>query len=409
MVEFSSIYEENSARPRPERLVLSHLRQFGATARADLARQLGLSPATVSAATAALAARGVLREVADDAVPPQTMPVRNLRGRPSVRLDFALDAGTVASLRVGYARVELALADAQGSLRDPVVEDLVLRGHSAGEVSAALAAFVDRALATLHAPRIDALAVAFQGFVDAERGVVVWSPVLDCRDVALAAALHAHLGCPVAVENDAGALALGLAWSNRRYARGRTAAILLGEGVGLGLLFDGKLYRGVRAGGSEYGHIRIGAHGPQCRCGARGCIEASIADYALYRDVRLALGTPAAAPADEAEMVELVALAAAGNARAAAVFDGAAQVLAEGVSILLQLLQPENVVVAGPGVRARALLEPALRRHLAQLATPGILEHTTVEFADFDITQFLAGALRRGLEMLDDSLAARSP
>jgi len=405
MVEFSSAYEENSARFRPERLVLSHLRQFGATARADLARQLGLSPATVSAATAALAARGVLREVADDDTP----PLRAIRGRPSVRLDFAADAGTVASLRVGYARVELALADAQGLLRAPVIEDLPLRGRTADEVCAALAAFVDRALAQLHAPRIEALAVAFQGFVDAERGVVVWSPVLDCRDVGLAAALRNHLSCPVAVENDAGALALGLAWRNRRYARGRTAAILLGEGVGLGLLFDGKLYRGVRAGGSEYGHIRIGAHGPQCRCGARGCIEASIADYALYRDVRLALGTPAAAPAEESEMAALVDVAAAGNARAAAVFDAAAQVLAEGVSILLQLLQPENVVVAGPGVRARALLEPALRRHLAQLATPGILEHTTVEFADFEPVQFLEGALRRGLEMLDDSLAARGP
>ncbi len=409
MVDFSSTYEENSARLRPERLVLGHLRQFGATARADLARQLGLSPATVSAATAALAARGVLREVADDPLSPQTLTVRNIRGRPSVRLDFAADAGTVASLRVGYARVELALADAQGSLRAPVVEDLVLRGRSADDVCAALAAFVDRALAATNAPRIDALAVAFQGFVDAERGVVVWSPVLDCRDVGLAAALRAHLDCPVAVENDAGALALGLAQRDKHYARGRTAAILLGEGVGLGLLFDGKLYRGVRAGGSEYGHIRIGAHGPQCRCGARGCIEASIADYALYRDVRLALGTPAAAPADESEMAALVGLAAAGNARAAAVFDAAAQVLAEGVSILLQLLQPENVVVAGPGVRARALLEPALRRHLAQLATPGILEHTTVEFADFEPVQFLAGALRRGLEMLDDSLATRDP
>ena len=65
--------------------------------------------------------------------------------------------------------------------------------------------------------------------------------------------------------------------------------------------------------------------------------------------------------------------------------------------------------MAGPGVRARALLEPALRRHLAQLATPGILEHTTVEFADFEPVQFLAGALRRGLEMLDDSLATRDP
>jgi predicted NBD/HSP70 family sugar kinase len=403
MVDFNSTYEENSTRLRPERLVLSHLRQFGATARADLARQLGLSPATVSAATAALAARGVLREIADDPV----SPLRNLRGRPSVRLDFAPGAGTVASLRVGYARAELALADARGSLRAPVVEELALRGRSAEEVCAVLAGFDDRALAALHAPRVEALAVAFQGFVDAERGVVVWSPVLDCRNVALATALRAHLDCPVAVENDAGALALGLAWRDRRHARGRTAAILLGEGVGLGLLFDGKLYRGVRAGGSEYGHIRIGAHGPQCRCGARGCIEATIADYALYRDVRLALGTPAAAPASESEMAELVARAAAGDARAAAVFDAAAQVLAEGVSILLQLLQPENVVVAGPGVRARALLEPALRRHLAQLATPGILDHTTVEFADFEPVQFLEGALRRGLEMLDDSLAAR--
>ena len=414
MADFTSQTEEiqTLGRPRVERLVLAHLRQFGATARVDLARHLGLSAATVSAATAALTGRGVLAEI----VAPAGLG-HFKRGRPPVQLDFSPDAGAVASLRVSFASVELAIADAQGRLGRTIAEAIHLRGKDADTVAAELGAFVDRACTILAAPglaapKLAALAVAFQGFVDAERGVVVWSPVLDCRDLDLSARLQRHLGCAVAIENDAGALALGVARRDPRYARGRTAAILLGEGVGLGLLFDGKLYRGVRAGGSEYGHIRIGAHGPQCRCGMRGCIEASIADYALYRDVRLAMGMRepvAGASPSEAEMTALVAAALNGNARAAAVFDAAAQVLAEGVSILLQLLQPENIVVSGPGARARALLEPALRRHLAGLATPGIFEHSHVEFADFDPRQFLEGALRRGLETLDDSLVTGSP
>lgn len=409
MADFTSIFEETQilGRPRVERLVLAHLRQFGASARVDLARHLGLSAATVSAATAALTARGVLMEVAAP-----TGVGYFKRGRPPVQLDFAPRAGAVASLRVSFARVELAIADAQGRLGRTIAEAIHLRGKDADTVATELGAFVDRASTALAAPKLAALAIAFQGFVDAERGVVVWSPVLDCRDLDLGVRLQRHLNCPVAIENDAGALALGVARRDPRYARGRTAAILLGEGVGLGLLFDGKLYRGVRAGGSEYGHIRIGAHGPQCRCGMRGCIEASIADYALYRDVRLAMGTPepvAGAAPSEAEMTALVAAALNGNARAAAVFDAAAQVLAEGVSILLQLLQPEHIVVSGPGARARVLLEPALRRHLAGLATPGIFEHSHVEFADFDPSQFLEGALRRGLETLDDSLATGTP
>jgi predicted NBD/HSP70 family sugar kinase len=351
-----------------------------------------------------MVARGVLAEIEEPDVAPGS---RAARGRPPVRLDFAPAAGTVASLRVGFDYAEFGLADARGRFVRTRSRNLALHARDAAGVVAELGDFVAAELAGSGLQRPDALAVAFQGFVDADRGIVVWSPVLGCRDVALADGLSARFGCPVALENDAGALALSVARREPAFARGRTAVILLGDGVGLGLLFDGRLYRGVRAGGSEYGHIRVGAHGPQCRCGARGCIEASVADYALYRDVRVALGHPVPAREDEAEKAALVAAAEAGDPRARATFDAAARVLADGVSILLQLLQPENVVVAGPGVRARALLEPVLRRRLAAVATPGIVEHTRVTFAPFEPVQFLEGALRRGLESLDDALAAR--
>ncbi|MCA3246232.1 MAG: ROK family protein [Azospirillum sp.] len=378
------------------------VRQFGPVARVELSRTLALSPATVSVATAAMVARGVLVEVEE-----QETHARAGRGRPPVRLDFAPDAGTAASLRVGFDYAEFGLADARGRFVATRARALELHTLDADGVIAMLGDFLAEGLAACGLARPDALAVAFQGFIDAARGVVVWSPVLGCRDVRLAEGLSARFGIPVAIENDAGALALSVARREAAFASGRTAVILLGDGVGLGLLFDGRLYRGARAGGSEYGHIRVGAHGPQCRCGARGCIEASVADYALYRDVRIALGSAAVTGDDEAQKTALVGAAMAGDMRALAVFDSAARVLAEGVSIVLQLLQPENVVIAGPGARARALLEPELRRHLAAVATPGIAEQTGITFVPFETVQFLEGALRQGLEFLDDALAAR--
>src|SRR6185436_17257414 len=106
----------------------------------------------------------------------------------------------------------------------------------------------------------------------------------------LASELSRRLKLPVVADNDASALALALARRDRTLQQGRVACLMIGDGVGLGLLLDGKLYRGARSGGSEFGHIRLDRRGPQCRCGGRGCIEASLADYAIARDALLVRG-----------------------------------------------------------------------------------------------------------------------
>lgn len=392
-------------RTAPARAVLEALRQFGPTARIDLARRLGASAAAMSALTGSLVERGILAETAAFAGP---LDVRPARGRPPVLLDFAPDAGAVVSIRISLDRVQLGLADARGVIGMQREVTVGLHRLEPEPLIDALSSVIDRFIEATPAPdRVRGIAIAFQGFVDADRGVVVWSPVLACRNLPLAERLSERLGRPVDIENDAGALALSLARRSPAYARGRTASILIGQGVGLGLMFDGRLYRGVRSGGSEYGHIRIGAHGPQCRCGSRGCIEASVADYALYHQARIALGEPEGYLGDptEAEMADLVRLGLDGNPRVVALFQSAASVLAEGIAILIQLLQPDHVLISGPGVRAEPLLAPRLRDHLATVMIPEILDQTTVVFEPFEGHQIMEGVLQRGLARLDDVLS----
>ena len=129
--------------------------------------------------------------------------------------------------------------------------------------------------------------------MDTRDGVVAWSPVLGTRDLPLAAGLNRRLGKPVLIENDASAMAFAIAQRHPVLRSGRTACLMIGDGVGLGFLVQGELYRGARSGGSEFGHVRLRRSGPQCRCGGRGCIEAFLADYALHRDAQLIDHRPA--------------------------------------------------------------------------------------------------------------------
>lgn len=392
-------------RTAPARIVLETLRQLGPMARVDLARRLGASAAAMSALTGSLVEHGILAETTAF---PGSVDVRPARGRPPVLLDFAAEAGAVVSIRISLDRVQLGLADARGVIGMQREVNVGLHRLEPEPLIDTLAGVIDRFIEATPVPdRVRGIAIAFLGFVDADRGVVVWSPVLACRNLPLGERLAERLGRPVDIENDAGALALSLARRSPAYGRGRTASILIGQGVGLGLMFDGRLYRGVRSGGSEYGHIRIGAHGPQCRCGSRGCIEASVADYALYHQARIALGEPEGYLGDptEAEMADLVRLGIEGNPRVVALFQSAASVLAEGIAILIQLLQPDHVLISGPGVRAEPLLAPKLREHLAAVMIPEILDQTTVVFEPFESQQIMEGVLQRGLARLDDVLS----
>jgi glucokinase len=124
------------------------------------------------------------------------------------------------------------------------------------------------------------------GIVDVRTGTIhALTNIPDWREVALGDILKKRLGLPVFVDNDVNVMALG----EMRFGAARGAknmlCITLGTGVGGGLIFDGKLYRGSSYAAGEFGHVPIGIDGPRCNCGGRACVEAYVGNHYIIRDV----------------------------------------------------------------------------------------------------------------------------
>ncbi len=177
------------------------------------------------------------------------------------------------------------------------------------------------------------------------------------------------LGLSAVLDNDANAAALG----ESRYGAGRGAEsmvyITVSTGIGGGVVLNGRLWHGLGDGAGEVGHMTLEPGGPLCGCGNRGCLEALASGTAIARRARalLAAGRQSRLrdmPAFTA--AEVVALAAAGDALAREVWEGAVGWLALGVGALITILAPERIIIGGGVAKAGTLLFEPLRRQVRE-------------------------------------------
>jgi glucokinase len=229
-----------------------------------------------------------------------------------------------------------------------------------------------------------AVGVSCGGPLDSARGLVLSPPNLSGWDaVDVLTPLRARLGAPAALQNDANACALAeWRWGAGRGLR-HVVFLTFGTGMGAGLILDGRLYVGASDMAGEVGHVRLAAHGP-AGYGKLGsfegfCSGGGIARLARgYVEAELQLGRqPALCPRAEelpALSAEAVALAArAGDPLALRVFDEVARRLGQGLALLIDVLNPERVVIGSIFARQRELLEPAMLRVLAAECLPQAL------------------------------------
>ena len=210
---------------------------------------------------------------------------------------------------------------------------------------------------------IGAVGIGSGGPLDAARGVLVAPPHLPgWRDVPIVALAEQALHLPVALENDATAAAAG----EHRYGAGagvrHMVYLTISTGVGGGIVIDGELYRGATGNGGELGHVTVDCEGRPCRgCGRRGCLEAYVS------------GTSISERAQEAGMGEVsasdvAAAAQAGDPVAIEVWDATTTALACGLTSIVNLFEPELVVLGG-GVSTTTgeqLIGPARERVRAE-------------------------------------------
>ncbi len=224
-----------------------------------------------------------------------------------------------------------------------------------------------------------AIGIACAGLVDIERGVVVASPNLPgWARVPLRERIEAALRVRTFLANDANAAALG----EHRFGAGRGANHLIfvtvSTGIGGGLVLGGKLYTGAWGTAGEVGHMVLEPGGPRCACGQQGCLEALASGTAMAREAsqRLKAGEPSqllalAGGRPEGVTAELIGQAAnAGDKLAGEVVERAATYLGIGLGNLVNLLNPEVIVVGGGVSRLGELLLAPARKAMQAHAFP---------------------------------------
>jgi glucokinase len=232
-----------------------------------------------------------------------------------------------------------------------------------------------KAQSETHGGRISAVSVVVPGSVNVEQGVIVKAPNLSCLSgFPLAAALKKELKLPAILENDANAAAVGEMWQGAGRGRSTIVCVTLGTGVGGGIILDGKLWRGVNESAAEIGHMCVDPFGGvACQCGSRGCLEVYASATAIVRMARESGPRHPDTPllTDEKLTAEKIYRAGTnGDELAVECFRRMGVYLGIGLANLINILNPEMIVIGGGVVSAWDLFAKHMHREIAERAFP---------------------------------------
>lgn len=375
MVNRSGAARPDAIRQHNLGLLLSEIHRDGALTRAELTRRLHLSRSTVGALVADLTELGIVDEL---------IPTGGAHaGRPSHVVGPRASGPYAVAVDIDVRRVTSAAVGIGGRV-------LAREDSAATGTPDALATHIVATCARLHG-RISegswpiGIGVSVPGTVRRSDGLVEFAPNLGWRhaDFGSTLARIAPNGLPVTVGNDAD-LAV-LAERLRGNARGCDDVIfLMGRtGVGAGIIANGSPLRGYDGFAGEVGHNVVDSSGPRCHCGKRGCMETYVGDAAL---LKLA---GRRAPATTAQVARLFADAQAGDQRAAAAIRTVAQSLGRAVAGLVNVLNPQRVVLGGSFASVYGFARDFVERSVAadtmtrtgegvQLCVPGLGEDSSL-------------------------------
>ena len=248
---------------------------------------------------------------------------------------------------------------------------------------------------------VEAVGIGIPCLIDAERGVAVMSTHLPIVDLPFGDLLAERLGLPVFVDNDAnGALLAEWRFGAARGAR-EAALLTIGTGIGGALVVGGALQRGSLGAGAELGHMVVQADGPRCNgsCPNRGCLEAVASGTALAREARRlaaqrprsGLGLALAAGRDVSGPL-VTELAHDGDAAAIDALATIGRWLGVGVANLVNMLNPDVVVIGGGVIAAGELLLGPARAVVGERALSPSREHARLVPARFGAESGMLGA-----------------
>ena len=394
--DMKKIIDQTKVRNSNLSLVFRCIHNNAPISRAKLAEMTELNKSTVSSLVEDLLARKLVHEIGKDA---------NKAGRPATLLEINPLAGGIIGVELGVDFVTVGLMDISGNIiwkynedADPSLEQEKTIKRTLTLVDMAIAKCVEMKL------RLLGLGLSVPGTVDLQEGVLVYSPNLQWNNVPLRSIFSEHTGLKVMIENDANAAAVAEHLFGVMRHTHDFIFIYAGVGIGGGLYLNGKLYRGRHGYAGEIGHIPLASEptGELCLCGNPNCWEIRANQRALIRHAETVLksGRPSIISQVMEEhneispTVNIIKLAAdMGDQDAVDAFSDVGQALGRGVAGLVNIFNPEKIVLGGTLSIASKYLIPAMNAAVSNFAQNDVMKKTDIIVSIFANDASLFGAV----------------
>lgn len=383
--------------------VLRHIYAAETASRQVLTQHSGLSTATVA---------NVVTDLIEARVVVETGFEQAQVGRPRAILTVNPHSGYLVGIDIAETYIHFELFDLRLTFRQAIEHRLDHAENQPRQVLEHLVQGLAELLQAADVPRgaVLGVGVSVPGLVEPSGGVSVFAPNWGWRDVPLLTLLREQIDLPLYLDNPLKAIALAQLW----FGAGRNASNLIvlniGTGVGAGVIINGQLYRGAVNGAGEWGHTTLALDGRACRCGGAGCVETYVGSPGIIQHLQeLAPHSPLLQAGDQTAIIEALAAAARQSDPAAlATLRRTAHYLGAGVANLVNLFNPEVIVIGGwVGRQLGPYLLPELQPVVARYALAQTLASARIELCTLRHNPVSLGAATFALEgYLDRTLGS---
>src|SRR6266446_2239393 len=378
----------STSRDINRRIALSLIREHQPISRADLARRMNVTRGAVSV---------LVQELIDQEVIYEGATGEAMRGRKPTFLHIRTQNRFAIAVDVRFSKTYLMLSDFSGQQLaletfDTIfsipafVKDLASRIRRMAKNGGFLA-------------NCEGIGLVVPGMVDHRTGRILNAPALGWRGVDIRDRLSAATRLPVHVENSARACALAQLWLEHGESGPHSFAyVSVSDGVGVGIVINGELFRGHDHIAGEFGHLPLNLDGPRCMCGAKGCWEAytsNLATLSRYFGWNLSKRSPKHqkdAEKSSFTVLDLIACARRGDSKAVAAVLATGRFLGLGIATIINLVNPDCLYLAGEIITAWDLIEDTVREAISERSLTEAATHTPLRVTSTQEYPRLQGA-----------------
>lgn len=347
----TEIARPNTIRDINKQIVLNYVRERSPISRAEIARETDLQRSTISSIVDELQKIGLIEEIGIGT---------STGGRKPTLLKLKIGFPVAIGIDITPNKTKIALADLAGRVLEKEEFDTSRDTRLMSEkIINHLKKIIEKY------PNHDLeVGISIPGIANQSVGKTIYVPYFNWQDWNICKEIHDSLGLNAIIDNDANAIALAELWFGRENIRkvSNFVTVLVGEGVGTGIIFDGQVYRGEFGAGGEFGHMIVGEKAPvSCSCGSIECWEAHSSERSVIARYQKLNGSNQNGHG-KIDFDNLISLANEGDKIAIEAFKETGKFLGIGISNLIIGLSPQAVIVNGRITKVWHLIKDELNQ-----------------------------------------------